>query len=226
MPIASPSAERFASYTFVEDWPELIVAINELETRLRLNKKPVAADRLLDAYSAMRTSLLAMAREMAVFATETLKEMEKRTQVRPDTHGGGGARLEDNLLAEAIDQDVMPGAIGIADEDLLAARVPWWVTNEEGSSARVGGTLFGYFHGAGDESPPDSTQFREHPLFSPATQDSNDPNVGLGIITHAIPERRFVKKALPIIDAEWQSRFRLIKATFDRELQRVGEMDR
>lgn len=220
MTTATPNATRFVTYTFTEDWPELVVAINEFEATLRLHGRPVAADMLLRAYIDMREALLALGRDMAVRATELLKESEKKTQVRPDTHGGGGNRLADSLVAEAIDQQLMPGAVGVADLDVLNSLTPWWLTNETGSSARVGGRLFGYFHGPGDAQPPDASQFREHPLFQAGS--TGDPLSGVGIIHNPIPARKFIAKAAPIIEAEWRAGFEGIKRTFDAALSRVG----
>jgi hypothetical protein len=218
MPTTTPNSQRFVTYTFVEDWPELSVAINELETRLRSSGRPLAADVLVRGYSTMRDELLLLGRDIALFGTKALRESEKKTRVRPDTLGGGGPRLGDALVAEAIDQNIMPGAVGIADMDILDADVPWWLTNEIGSHGRVGGRLYGVFYGQDDAGPPEASQFREHPLF----QAGNTSGLaGVGFIERPIPARYFIAKAVPVIDTEWRGTFAGIKQRFESELARA-----
>lgn len=212
---------NFSYYEFVRDWPELIVAMDQLESRLRRKAAHAAADRLLKAVAVLNRELEELAIRAAVRATELLRESERKTRVRPDTQGAGGARLETSLVAEPVGQGVLPGSIGVADEDLLDRDVPWWITNEEGSSALVGRTLFGTFSGGGAGSaPPDATQSRQHALFTAG----NGPSSGGGIIKNPIPARRFILKAIPEINAMWQAEFRQIKARFDNELSGVLAM--
>jgi hypothetical protein len=223
-PRVTPVTERFVTYEYVEFWPELTVAVNELEARLRLDGLNIAADTLLIAYDTMRRQLLDMSRSMAVFATKELVNQERQTRVRPDTQGGGGPRLEDHLVAESIEPDLMPGAVGVADKDVLENGVPWWITNELGSSARVGGSIFGVFHGSGGYTAPDTNMFREHPLFT--ATDGSDPDAGPGTIQNPIPARHFIARAAPIISAEWERRFRAIHDQFMHELNRIAVMNR
>lgn len=190
----------YAYYELVEEWPELVIAVNELDYRLRRSERPDAADILTRGLFEFKAELVRIGRTMAAKATEELKKQEKDTRVRPDTAGGGGKRLGDYLIAEPLDESLLPGSVGVANEDVLAASVPWWVTNEIGSSARVGGVLFGTFHGGGSAAPPDQTLFRQHALFTP----NIGPGSGLGIIEHPIPARRFILKSMPIVYAEWK----------------------
>src|ERR1700752_2092700 len=131
--IDNPNAERFATYEFMSDWPELVVATSELEERLRLHNRPIAADLLIRSFATFYIELQQLGRTMSKLATTTLIETERKTRVRPDTQGAGGERLEDHLIAEPLDPRLMPGAIGIADEEELDAAVPWWRTKEGGS---------------------------------------------------------------------------------------------
>lgn len=210
---------EYAAYEFVHDWPELAVAVNQLEVRLRSKGRKIAADMLVEGFAQLQRELLALAKDMAVRATAILQETERDTRVRPDTHGLGGPRLEDSLRADVMpQQNLLPGSIGVANEDVLDATVPWWITNEIGSSARVGGELFGTFYGEDDAGPPDSDQFREHPLFAPG---KNDTLSGRGIIENPIPARKFIAKAWPIINREWQQGFHAAKGKFDITMARA-----
>lgn len=213
----------FAFINFVRDWPELQVGFNQLEIRLRRDGRPVAADMLLAATRRTRQQLERLEIEMAAFATEELRRQEHDTRVRPDTGGEGGNRLGDALVAEPLKESLMPGSVGVANQDLLDQKVPWWITNERGSSARVGGVLFGIFWGRGsgggaEGAVPDAGQFREHPLFAPAPASMGG---GRGVIENPIPARHFVAKAVAVINAEWHRRFDTIKAQLDAELEQA-----
>jgi hypothetical protein len=210
---------NYAYYDFVETWPELAIAIYELEMRLRIRmRRPDLADRLLEEYGVLRDAMLELAIRASLFATEELKRSEHDTRVRPDTQGDGGPRLEDFLEAKPVGpQNLVPGSIGVANEDLLDANVPWWITNEIGNSTNVGRILYGFFYGADDEAPPDMTQFRVHPLFAPGWS----PVSGRGIISNPIPARRFIARAVPKIDSYWKQNFRAAKDRFDGEMGRI-----
>lgn len=227
--VASSVAERFVTYEYVADWPELISAVYETEIRLRSSGRPVAADILLRAFGVLQRELLELGRQMAAFATAELERQEKKTRVRPDTEGGGGPRLGNHLKAEPIEQNIMPGAIGVADLDLLNSledeygNTGWWITNEIGSSGRVGGRLFGTFYGSSSAAPPDSDLFREHPLFA---SGPNESLAGLGFISNPIPARHFIEKAQRVIAAEWRLRFEAVKGRFGVEMQRALVMPR
>jgi hypothetical protein len=214
------SAGNFSFYEFVRDWPEFIVAMDQLETRIRREGAAAAADRLLKAVVVFNRELGELADRAAIKATEMLRESERRTRVRPDTQGGGGPRLETSLVATPVAPDILPGSIGVSDEDLLDADVPWWITNEEGSTTLVDEkrVLYGTFEPGG--AAPDITQSRAHPLFQPGY----GPGTGSGLIKNPIPARRFILKAIPEINAMWQSDFRQIKTRMDNELTQVLAM--
>lgn len=208
---------KYAFYLFVKDLPELVVATNNLEVRLREQGRPIAADRLLRAFATLEEDLQALSIKAATKATDLLRESERSTRVRPDTQGLGGPRLEDSLEADPL--VVLPGSVGVANEELLDRVVPWWITNEVGSSARLGDKLFGSFFGdGGDSQPPDASQFREHPLFAPGPAESG---AGVGVIRNPIPARRFILDSLPAIEAEWRAGFSVVKRRFDEELKIV-----
>ncbi|MDQ2876515.1 MAG: hypothetical protein M3Y33_17630 [Actinomycetota bacterium] len=205
---------EYAYYELVHSWPELILAINQLEIRLRTQKRPVGADILLRGLTVFRADLERLGLDMAAFATEALRRHERDSRVRPDTAGQGGPRLGDNLLAEPLLVGLVPGSIGVANETHLDHSVPWWITNEIGSSANVGRQLFGAFFEPGGEAAPHGDLFREDALFRPGA----GPFSGVGYIENAIPARRFIAAAVPDINAEWQSRFLAAKSRFDLKM--------
>ncbi len=203
--------DNYASFCFVEELPELLADVNALEARLRLAGNGVGADRVIRAYSQLKTDLTAMGAAMAVRATEILRRHEHDSRVRPDTLGGGGPALEDYLVCEPVPTfgGMSWGSIGVANETLLDAEVEWWWTNEEGYTGHVGRVLYGTFEPGG--APPDASEFRQHPLFEPSRGAS-------GVIRNPIPARRFILHALPDIGAEWHTAFDAVKATFSAEI--------
>lgn len=213
-----PAGNDYAAYDLARGWPEMVVAIDGLEERLRAAGRPVAADMLLRAYGQMRDELLVLARDMSVLGTKILRESEKKTRVRGDTGGQGGEPLEKHLFVEPVEQqNLLPGSIGVANEATLDANVEWWWTNEEGYTGHVGRVLYGFFSGGGDDAPPSGEEFRQHPLFTPGYS----PVSGGGVITEPIPARRFIEKAIPLIDREWRAQFTAIKSRFDVAMARA-----
>lgn len=209
---------EFAFYAYVREWPDIIASVARTEPHLRRIGRPAAADMLVRAYGQLRDELEALGPEMAVAGTATLRQMEKTTRVRPDTHGGGGPRLGDSLFVGQVGGALLPGSIGVANLDILERDVPWWITNEIGSSARVGGELFGTFYGGGGSAAaPAFDMFREHPLFEPGKSSV----AGLGIIHNPIPARHFIERSVPIIDRVWRTKFEAIRGRFEAKLDGV-----
>lgn len=208
---------EFAFYAYVKEWPDIIASVARTEPHLRAIGRPLAAEMMVRAYGQLRDELEALGPEMAIAGTATLREMEKTTRVRPDTNGAGGPRLGDSLFVRQIGGALMPGSIGVAELDILDRNVPWWITNEIGSSARVGGRLYGAFMGMGDSAPPSPSMFREHPLFTPG----KGPDTGLGIIQNPIPARHFIERSVPLIDKVWRAKFEAIRGRFEAKLDSV-----
>jgi hypothetical protein len=209
---------RFGFYCFVEDWPEMVAAVIRADAHLRDTDRPVAADLLARAYGQLRQEMTQLGNSMALVGTVDLRRIERQTRVRPDT---GRNQLADALFVRHVDPDLLPGAIGIADVEPLDTQVPWWITNELGSRARIGGKpLYGVFYGAAGAGPPDPGQFREHPLF----QAGNDSGLaGFGTIREPIPARRFIEKAIPIIDTKWREQFHIIRTHLDQRLELIAK---
>jgi hypothetical protein len=220
MPYAGPEEEKFSGHCYVQDWAKLIIAANEYEKRLRLQGRNDAADMLLRAYGVFRDGLKLLAVKMAAWGTEELRKEEKSTRVRPDTMGDGGKRLEDYLVCEPIAVNMLPGTLGINDEEYLDNNVPWWITVEEGSTTRVGDRIFGLFFDAGwaGGTPPEPG-LNQHPLFAPTPYDYGG---GPGTIQNPIEARNFVVKAGPAIEAEWLARYQVLYAEFRDRLAIVA----
>jgi hypothetical protein len=218
MPPTAITRGNYSGYCFLAEWPELVVAIDKAEARLRAAGRPKAANLVLMAYAELRDRLLLLAQDMAKLGTKMLTEEEKNTRVgRPDTQGMGGPRLQDNLVVEPVAQALLPGTIGINNEDLLDRNVPWWITNEIGSTTQIGRKIFGLFYnpGGGDMEPPDALFDRQHALFMPAPPESG---AGGATIMHGIPARHFVTRAAPKIEQEWLTAAGTIKADFIAKL--------
>lgn len=208
---------RFAYYLFAEDLPELLGALNTEEAELRKYGHNALADKLLKAYGELMADLEYLSLTVSGAGTVALRESERTTRVRPDSLGDGAPRLEDSLVAEPLSE--LPGSVGIANEELLDQDVPWWSTNEEGSSARVGGHIFGLFYsgGFGSASAPNSGEFRQHPIFNPTIEEGAAP----GVIRNPIPARRFIRDAIPEIEQAWMRGFKAAKAKFDAVVDEI-----
>lgn len=207
-------SDDYASYCVVTKFPELQIAADVLETELRSEGRIAAADKVLRAYIDLRDGLIALAERMAIRGDEILVSKEHESRVRPDTLGEGGPRLEDFLRCDPL--PIVPGSLGVANETLLDAHVPWWVTNEIGSSANVGRMLYGAFFGPGQaEARPSAGERQQHPLFEPRGRGEFR---GSGIIEHPIPARYFVRDAVAEIDVEWRAGFQALVAAYISEV--------
>lgn len=221
-----PGFGRFAFVCYVDQYPQVVESVVKGEAHLRGIGRPYAADMLVKAYGQLRDDLVKLGAQQAIAGTATLRQIERQTRVRPDTAGQGGPRLGDSLVvrgATGTAAALIPGSIGVADLDLLDAKVPWWVTNEIGSSALIGHRLYGAFYGGGGASPPDPTEFRQHPLFEPG---KGQGVYGLGIVQHPIPARRFIEKAVQAIDAAWRREFESARRRFEARLDTVAKTRR
>lgn len=208
-------SDDYASYCVVSKFPELQVAADRLETKLRGEGRVAAADGVIRAYIKLRDGLIVLSDRMAIRGTDILKQKERDSRVRPDTLGGGGPRLEDYLECDPI--YAVPGSLGVANETTLNASVPWWVTNEVGSSANVGRILYGAFFGPGqEEARPASAERGEHPLFEARGRGEFR---GSGVIEHPIPARYFVRDAVFEIDSEWKAGFDALVADYIADIR-------
>lgn len=172
---------------------------------------------VLRAYKKFYERLLALGVAMSQWGTRELRHQEEYSRVRPDTLGEGGKRLGDYLFVEPLAPNILPGAIGINDEEQLDNNVPWWITNEIGNDTRVGEQIFGlFFEGNwGGGYVPDQDMSQEHPLFAPVPARGGG---GPGTIEEPIPAKRFIQEATRNIKREWLSEYTPIKREFDAEI--------
>lgn len=195
---------------YLRDWPKLIDELSKAEPHLRSIGRPEAADLLLRAYRELRDSVEHLNVSSAQSGTLVLRRIEKETRVRPDAGAHGSLHGDLNAALFVRKLPDIPG-IGIVDLDLLDTDVPWWRTNEFGSSANIGRTIYGSFYGAADAGPPDPNRFREHPLFQPGNSSGV---AGLGIIERPIPARHFIQKSIKAIDGKWRADWDKMYARF------------
>jgi len=218
MAFAGAEWEKFSAHAWVIDWPDLVVATNALEIRLRRVGRQEAADMVIRAYARFVEQLKGLSATMSARGTEMLRKSERDSRVRPDTLGEGGKRLGHYLYAEPLMPSLLPGAIGINDEEQLDNNVPWWITNEIGSDVQVGRRIFGLFFeaGGGGGYVPDAEMRQEHPIFAPAPAGAGG---GPGTIEEPIPAKGFIRSAAGDIKREWLAGFVPLKDEFDAAIK-------
>lgn len=210
---------NYASYLFVDDLPEIKAAVKRREVALRSRGLNAEADLIRAAYAKLILELEALSARIAVKGTEMLRNKERSTRVRPDTHGAGGPRLGDALFVEPIPVS-LAGSVGVANLDTLDAlpddegNTGWWSVNEVGGGRAVGTRLYGVFEPGG--FIPSQASSREHPLFQPLASQGGEG--GWLTIKKEAPARRFIEKALPEIAALWERQFQAIRAQFFIEI--------
>lgn len=220
----------------VKSLPALERATIGLVATLEADGTPAQAQVVRAAYVRLLDELKTIARTTAAEAQKFIVEEEVKSRVRPDTGGDGGPRMED-FLGVSQPLDAVEGSVGINDESVLNADVPWWWTNEEGYSGHVGRVVHGFFYEQGftGRAHPDPGQSREHPLFraegpqsgrrqggklSPVKQPKGT-RPGM-LIQNPIPERRFVRRGAGRAEAAWHARVDKARARFLREVERAN----
>ena len=203
---------------FVTDLPQLTIGYKKLVSLYNAQGNPAAARELELAFDNFRLELIALENEIAVKATELLVEEEKATRVRPDAEGESAPpHLKDHLVAEPYGA-VLWGTVGIGNEDILNRDVPWWETNEEGSSALVGRhALIGVFQPG--ESKPDAELFRSHPIFEPRAKGEFR---GSGMIRNPIPARHFIAKTVEKMIPVWKGKAEAIIHAYAEEVLAIS----
>lgn len=238
MPSQNP--DEYSALLVTEGFADLSERFLILHDKLEASGYVALAQLLRRAYLRLRADVERIAKEIAVKATQYIKEEEATSRVRPDTGGdASGKRLED-YVGESVPLTAVPGTVGVNFEPLLYDNVPWWWTNEEGYSGHVGRVVHGFFYDSGytGASRPDPGQFREHPLFraeGPQREDNSfgpdhdrqAPRKGLkgerpGMkIENPILPREFVLRGYQRAEVEWHAAMRVAKANFDKELDRI-----
>lgn len=209
--------EDYSGILVTEDLNELRDLVLQAVALFEADLKPQLASRARRAFIALVDELQVIARDVAVYAREQILREEQQSRVRPDTGGDGGDRLED-YLGESAPLSLLPGSVGINDEQALAdSPVSWWWTNEEGYSGFEGREVVGFFFDSGftAASRPSQDQSREHPLFRPT---GRGPTM---TIQEPIPARRFVEHGYQSAEAYWHTRVGAARARFDKESARI-----
>lgn len=166
---------------------------------------PAQASRVRQAFLRLVSDLERIAQETAADAEKKIKAQEITSRVRPDTQGGGGPRLNDYVgVSHALPG--VEGSVGVNHEPTLDQGVPWWITNEIGSSARIGDEIRGFFQPGWRR--PNPAEFREHPLFTPRAKGPK------GTIENPIPDRRFVRDGGKAAEVLWHTKIRRAKQQF------------
>lgn len=196
----------------------VLTGISDLQDEAVLLSDMLDADGEHAMASRVRQAFLKLVRDLegisvtfAKDAEETIKRTEEQSRVRDDTHGAGGPRLGDWIGQSHPFTDV-PGSVGVNYEPDLDANVPWWPTNEDGSSARVGDEVKGLFQPG--NAPPSGAGFRDHPLF----QAGRGPAMK---IQNPIPDRHFVEDGFREVEARWHGQVQAARRRFMVETDRV-----
>lgn len=210
--------DNFAFYLFVSELADVRSRLYVMEQGYRAAGNVVAAQAIKVAFDKHLAGLETLSFEISAAGTDILREKERHSRVRPDTGGEGGPRLEDSLFCDPLTQ--LPGSVGVANQSILGTNVPWWSTNEEGSSARVGSRLYGFFDPGG--SIPSTALAGEHPLFTPTS--AADGEGGWMTIHKPIPERRFVQRSIPEITALWKAGFEALKRELMAEVAAAARL--
>lgn len=191
--------------------------VRTLLQRLPPPTGPLLADRVENAYLRFTAELDQLAVTTARRAEEALLRRYDSTRVRPDT--GQQPHLRDLLSAIPVKATLATGTVGIGDVAELD-RVPYWKAQEFGLSAGfVGRTLAGYFYeaGGGRGVAPDPGQFRQHPLFRPASIGS----APVMTITNPIRGGHFLEETAAEVTAAWLSDYGRIE---DRALTAIAQV--
>lgn len=181
-----------------------------LSRTLDADGTPAQASIVRQAFLHLLTDLREIAVRISQLAEEAIKADEAATRVRPDTGGGGGARLGD-FVGISDPLHAVEGSVGVNYEPELYANVPWWWTNEEGSSVHVGREVTGFFQPG--SSRPGAAPSRTHPLFR-AT--GKGPTM---TIENPIPERGFVQSGSNLAETVWHAKIRQAKSRFLRQCE-------
>lgn len=181
-----------------------------LELEARLNR----------AYAVFSRDVDRAAHVGARAAEQGMKDILKRTQLRPDTDRK--PHLRDLLTARPVTppglHGIATGAVGVADVEKLDRAVDpdfahdgtYWRAQNYGTTKHVGRFIFGYFHGGGSVSKPLASMAgggspQHDPMFSPTSQISG-PRGGIGgpgEIHVPLKPRRFVEGGARIGERAW-----------------------
>ena len=198
-------ADDYATFFFVTELREMLAKVQSLRATYRAAENYPAAEIVQAAWDKHLAGLTVLALDIAAIGTEMVREKERHTRVRPDSLGEGGPRLGDHLFVESLSHEGLPGSVGVVNETILDREVPWWSTNEQGSTGRLGGVVWGVFQTPGI-AYPNPLEDRQHAVFKP------DIAGGKMKIENPIPARRFIEQTIPEIMAIWKAQFLAMEA--------------
>jgi hypothetical protein len=178
-------------------------AVLLLERTLTADGSPAQAKLVRIAFLEFEREVLAVAQRTAVLAEAEVKAAEIGSRVRPDSGGGGDARLNPGV-GRSTALRAVPGSVGVNHED---SNVDWWWTNEFGYAGHIGRRIQGYFFNSGfaGASAPDPSRFREHPLFQMGKGGPKGGKGRRGEIRKPIPDRHFVRDGANAVEPGWRA---------------------
>lgn len=205
---------EYVGYEVAEHLDGLTLLVAKKTAELRALGGPVndaTAQEMDRAFVELVEGLEQLSLNWSVLGTEILRTHERESRIRPDTLGQGGPRLGDYLFVDPI--LAAPGSIGVANEDELDAHVPWWPTNEFGSTTQAdeGRVLFGVFFEPGPETRPSGDNAGEHAIFQARGRGEYR---GSGIVTKPIAPKQFIRSAWQEISQGWTADLTALYAKF------------
>lgn len=175
------------------------------------------ASAVRQAYFQLLRELKVIAQDIANAAKRYIVEEQIAGQVRPDTGGRGGPRLQD-FIGESSPLHAVEGSVGVNDKDLLAnSPVSWWWTVDEGYDWRFheDADIRGYFMGPPTSAPGDAPS-GTHPLFQ-ATGPKGPPMEPM----EPIKPQHFVRRGTARAERDWHSAVDAARARFMSECRQA-----
>ena len=115
---------NYVTMLVVDQWHELVGALERLELQLLRAGARDRGARIREVITESRRDLQQLARETAARGTEFLQAEEKAS--RGDRYRPNALLLNGLLLAEPLDPERLPGAVGFAKREPLDLQVPAW----------------------------------------------------------------------------------------------------
>lgn len=184
----------------------------DLSKVLDADGTPAQASRVRRAFLSLLADLERIAVEIAQQAEENVVKARQQGQVRPDTGGAGGPRL-DAFIGKSSPLIAVEGSVGINNEPFLdSSPAYWWRAIDMGYdwSGHQDSDIKGVFMPG--NARPDAGQFQAHPLFramgkGPRMTPAND-----------IEPQEFVRRGFEKTEADWHRLVQQAKAKFMREV--------
>lgn len=168
-------------------------------------------------------SLNEVARLIALVATQEIKAILKEKTVRPPT--GNRPGLQDLIYSVPVNTgnfsfgQVEIGWLSKLNQAInhKGGHLPYWRSQEFGSSHNIGRTIFGSFIGADGGSPPDPSKFRQHPVFAMGT----GVGAGPGTINRPIQAKHFLRDGTDVAKFQYLAMVRSVVQTAVAQISRI-----